>query len=775
MKKNRILHKAVGKKVLAAALCAVMTVSLAACQKGAKQPADSGNAGVEYVYVPEYITLGDDPNANYGSTTFMGDNLYYTRYSWDEETQTSGTALGIYSLKDQTAKEIPLPEDANVDQYCPDAEGNIYVMGSVYPDEADADGNWNPSFYVTKYDASGNEVFKQDMTDAFKEASQDSWPQGMTLDGEGNIYVNFSESICLFDATGAPKGSISLNNSYIGSNCMVQGSDGKVYAAYNDYSTGNGDCVLAEMNFQSREIEKTYANVPGSYVSNLVAANEKHFLLNDGSSVYDYDAAAESGEKLFQWIDCDINGNNVNGFGMSEDGTVYAVIYNWGENGSNTELVKLTKTKASEVKQKEQVVIGTLWNDSELQAAAVAFNKKSDTYHVTIKTYVDENSSSENSYEDALTRLNNDITSGANCPDILSLSQLNQEQMQAKGVFEDLMPYLEKSSVLSKDSFVDGILEQFTTDGKLIAIPKTFNLTTLVGKTSIVGDTMGWSLTDMINCAKEHPDSQLFGAMTKESAMYYCMMFNQDHFIDWENGKCNFDNEEFKTLLEFVKQFPKAEDIDWDAYYSGSQVEQFQSEAVLLDDVYISEVNDVQMYPAMFDADVTYIGFPTMDGSVGCSMNSSTRYGITSKSQHKDGAWAFIENYLTDDSNDMYSWGFSTMKDPFEKTLAEATKEDYVLDENGEPMLDEEGNPIIGGTSSMSMNGWEYTFHTATEEEVKQVRELVAAAHPAAATSDEVLSIIQEEAEPFFQDQKSLDEVVNIIQSRLNIYVSENS
>ena len=58
---------------------------------------------------------------------------------------------------------------------------------------------------------------------------------------------------------------------------------------------------------------------------------------------------------------------------------------------------------------------------------------------------------------------------------------------------------------------------------------------------------------------------------------------------------------------------------------------------------------------------------------------------------------------------------------------------------------------------------------------MKQVRELVAAAHPAAATSDEVLSIIQEEAEPFFQDQKSLDEVVNIIQSRLNIYVSENS
>ena len=39
---------------------------------------------------------------------------------------------------------------------------------------------------------------------------------------------------------------------------------------------------------------------------------------------------------------------------------------------------------------------------------------------------------------------------------------------------------------------------------------------------------------------------------------------------------------------------------------------------------------------------------------------------------------------------------------------------------------------------------------------------------------DEVLNIINEEAEPFYKGQKSVDEVASVIQSRIKIYVGEN-
>ena len=41
--------------------------------------------------------------------------------------------------------------------------------------------------------------------------------------------------------------------------------------------------------------------------------------------------------------------------------------------------------------------------------------------------------------------------------------------------------------------------------------------------------------------------------------------------------------------------------------------------------------------------------------------------------------------------------------------------------------------------------------------------------------NSEVLKIINEEAAAYFSGQKSVDEVASIIQSRIKIYVSENS
>ena len=191
----------------------------------------------------------------------------------------------------------------------------------------------------------------------------------------------------------------------------------------------------------------------------------------------------------------------------------------------------------------------------------------------------------------------------------------------------------------------------------------------------------------------------------------------------------------------------------------------------------IYDLNGIQEYAAMFGEPVTCIGYPTLDGSAGCILNVSDIYGIASKSDNKDGAWAFIEHYLAaQDEDNVFSWGLPTRQSKFDEMIAEATKAEYVLDENGEPMLDENGEPIIaGGTSSISYGDWEYTYHVPTEEEIALLRELVSVAKPLPAGNDEINTIISEEAEAFYQGQKSVDDVAKVIQSRAQIYVSENS
>ena len=52
---------------------------------------------------------------------------------------------------------------------------------------------------------------------------------------------------------------------------------------------------------------------------------------------------------------------------------------------------------------------------------------------------------------------------------------------------------------------------------------------------------------------------------------------------------------------------------------------------------------------------------------------------------------------------------------------------------------------------------------------------LLESAVPAYSFDNEIFKIIEEEAEGYFQGQKTVDDVAGIIQSRVQIYVNENS
>ena len=55
------------------------------------------------------------------------------------------------------------------------------------------------------------------------------------------------------------------------------------------------------------------------------------------------------------------------------------------------------------------------------------------------------------------------------------------------------------------------------------------------------------------------------------------------------------------------------------------------------------------------------------------------------------------------------------------------------------------------------------------------MQDLINVAEPSSATgNDEITNIITEEAEAFFKGQKSVSDVANVIQSRVQVYVNEN-
>ena len=273
--------------------------------------------------------------------------------------------------------------------------------------------------------------------------------------------------------------------------------------------------------------------------------------------------------------------------------------------------------------------------------------------------------------------------------------------------------------------------------------------------------------------AGQHEGASLFEGMTKSGMLYTLLAYDLDSYIDWETGKCSFDSEDFQKVLEFVNTFP--EEYDWQND-DRSTPAKIQSGEVLLNMTGIYQLNSIQEEEAMFGEPVTYIGYPTSGGGSGTYMQASELYAITAKSSNKDGAWAFIENYLNQPFDDLYSYGLPARKSALDDMVEKALNVTYMTDENGEQILDENGNPIPeDGTSGISYGDWEYTYHTPTEEEIDILKDLISVAEPSSATgNDEITNIITEEAEAFFKGQKSVADVANVIQSRVQVYVNEN-
>ena len=769
------------RRALALALTAAMALSLAACGGKKEQQGDNKEtlAPDGFVWVPKYIEL--DSEQSYYGVVASDEYIYYSSYDYDEKTETSSVAIASVSIEDGSAgPEIVIPQEEKQEEgmrgnrdisgFMLDTEGNLLTIEGTF--------SWNEKtqeskrgYYICRYSAQGEKLSEQDITEIITKDEENSYIQYAALDGENRLYIVCSSVIHLFNAEGNYDGNIKLDGGGYAQNIGV-GKDGKMYLAM--YSMTGPGMNLSEIDYAGKKLGQSYSGFASNGSGNISQGLAKDFLGTDGTSIYDYDMKTQSLEKILDWLDCDVNGNNVNFVKALADGRLMAITNNWESNSS--ELILLTKKPASEVPQKQNLVLGALYLDNNLSNSIVNFNKNNEKYHVSVKKYYDNNAVTGENYEevinDALTRMNNDITSD-NCPDLLCIDNIDVARYAAKGVFEDLGGYLDRSSKVKRADFFENILDAYTYDGVLVAIPKNFEMESMVGKASDLGEKSGWTLAEMIAYGEAHPDAELWGNATKEQALSMMLRFTQGNFVDWTTGACSFDSEEFEQILELANTFPKEWQYDESA---PSLPKRLQAGEVLLDNVSLYDFESIQVTAAMFGSDVNYIGYPNENGESGTYFQGSTGVALTSKCTDKDAAWSFLEQWLSEEKGERsYSFGFPSKKSEFAKERAEATKVEYVLDENGEKVLDENGEPMVQSSGGMGYGDWEYDYRPTTEEEADFLEELIGRAKPAASSDAQIMNIVNEEAQAFFSGQRSAKDVAGVIQSRVQVYVNENS
>lgn len=825
------------KKLLCLILVAAMAVSVAACGKtegAADNPGSTSGAdtqtqkSAEFAYVASYFNLPEEINY-VNSIGAYGDKVYILGDTYDDNWNYT-PKLYIMNADGSDIQETTLSMSGNVNRMVVDGSGNIWMVTYEYITEGEGntgeamplDETAEPVAGAGEDDAIADETAESDVTEE-PEGTEDAaggegtverivtggmvsvaassvavaagdygddYVQGrevymlykmsaqgdvlfsmelnalaqdrdyfyvnnITVDSGGKIYLTCDDTLFILDETGNPISSLQPGN-WIES--VVRTQSGEIILGY----YGDNGIQYSILNQETGEIGDGI-ELPGSRFNyyTLLTGSGYDLILNDQNVLYGYNLDSGETTEILNWIDSDINANNISNVAFLSDGTILCT--GWDDLTGNSQMTALTKTPASEIQEKIVLTYATSYLNYYTRAAIINFNKTNGTYRVKVKDY--SNYATEDDYMAGYSQLNMDIISG-NIPDIIDLSNQTIENYANKGVLADLYTLMDSDSDISREDFVPGLLQAFETNGKLYSMITDFTIMTVLGLSSVVGDQPGWTFDQMMAAYEKMPEgAAIFSDMTKDWLLSYSLQLSLSQFIDSDTGKCSFNSDGFIKLLEFANSFP--EEYDYTKYEDGSYVSDFvrmREGSLMLTQVYLYSFDAYQEHKGYYGDNFTYIGFPTENGN-GASFNSNSYYGVSAKSANIEGAWQFIKYLVSDDYQTTAIWSFPVTMSAFSKKAEDYMKPNTYINEDGEEVEYE---------NIWNMDGIEIKMDPLTQEDIDALLAYISSVDQVYNYDNSMMEIITEETAAYFAGQKSASETANLIQNRVQTYISEN-
>lgn len=485
---------------------------------------------------------------------------------------------------------------------------------------------------------------------------------------------------------------------------------------------------------------------------------EDSFYMVTNNYVYRYDTKTSSCSELFCLRDYGVTMDSDSHFGILEGGE--PGIINELETDSRSsgikklELVTLTETPAEEVKPRTELVLASIYEPTMRERdAIISFNKYNPDYYVTVKAYTDMDYGTEDSaqqYELAWQSFTNDLITGKG-GDIFFSSNgaIDMENLAEKGALADLYEFMDADGEIGREDFVPSILAALEYDGKLYNITPGFFLRTVVGKASLLSKYAQWDFEAMCDLMAEHPGAVLFPNRNPENALQTFIIYSMDMFYDMDTGECSFDSPEFVRMLEAAASLDTEYDVDTVWKNLGSMLR--NEEILLYIEWGIGTCEQIQVLKKSFGEEIVFVGFPT-SGESGTVISYYYQWAISGQSEKKEGAWEFIKSLFEEDYQKNVQM-FPVMQRYFDEQIEKAMEE------------------VPHGTSNAL--GIEVEVEAMSQEEAQTLRELVDSATLTEAYDTTICNIIMEEAEAYFAGQKTAEEVAEIIQDRVQLYVDE--
>ncbi|MDR0906273.1 MAG: extracellular solute-binding protein, partial [Oscillospiraceae bacterium] len=667
------------------------------------------------------------------------------------------------------------------------ADGTLWVLENWYKyDQSDPRGSQENKSNLITLSQEGETLTTYDLNEATGNSNINV--SSLMFDPDGNIYIYGYEGLYVLNADGTYAFSIDENNIQ---GATVTNTGEVIYSTYGQQTT------FKRIDFAQKKgvAAGTYAG--NKYFNTLTAGTGDYsFYFDYNGDIYGFKLDTMTDELVVSTLNSDIEMQQAASICALSDGRFILAKYPVNYTGNEKmPVVLLTPDPDASLGNKAIITLGTLYRDQAIASQVMRFNKASTTARIMITDYSQYNTNED--YTAGMTRLDTDILAGR-APDILSLTNgIQASKYSAKGVFEDLYPYLDADPTIGREDLFPNILTAGETDGKLYHIMTGFAVSTLIGKQSVFGDVDHITAAELAAIANKYPDAAIMEDVTSDTWIQISVLLGLDRYVNWTAGTCSFDSPEFIAALEFAKRFPKEIDYNsrgedyWMHRDENLKKAYAENKILLADASFYDGMRGIRTSESTFGEPVAYMGYPSPEGLSGHILSASSDFAISATSKHKEEAWSFISKFLdVDFVSGGWMQALSANKNKFERDAA------LEMTPLAERDLSEGLNVMINtgtmgtGTTIYSAADYDKFLETSvkqmgvdielfrkyelTAEEVAKVRKIISGATMTISQNQQINNIITEETGAFLAGAKTAEETVKIIQSRVALYVSES-
>lgn len=628
------------------------------------------------------------------------------------------------------------------------------------------------AYYIRALDKDGNELSTAKIELGDDADSAGLYTYSIIVDENDNVFIPGDAGVYIIALDGTVAATIpNGDGGYIDS--LVRLGDGRVAATM----WGEEGMQLRPIDVESKTFGEALTLPTGAY-SLTAGGGDYDVYYTNGVNFYGYKFDTKENVKLFNWINCDINGDNASSIQVRGDGSIITVINDYDNvNGTYTvTLATISLVPYDSVPHKEEITLATQYLGWEVRDQIVSFNRKNDNYRIVVKDYSEFNT--EDDYSAGQTKLTTELLAG-NVPDIIDLNGMPYNQLASKGLLADLYPFIDADSEFGREDFFPNVLAALEVNGGLYSTVSSFGLITVIGAASVVGEEPGWTYDEFNAALASMPEGcEAFDVYTtRDDILRTCLSLDMKDFVNWSTGECNFDSEEFAELLAFAAQFPESFDYENYEYTAEDDTQTRIAEGrQMLMQGSIYSIESIVYNDSYFGGDATYIGYPTADGTPGNLISIDSGYAISAKSEHQDVAWEFLRQFFTEkyQMDEANAYSIPSNISAYNERIKKAMTPEYEKDANGNYKLDEDGNKIPVARMSFGTANGVIDFYALTQEQADELYSVITSTTALYDfSSDAIFDIVKEQSQAYFSGQKTAEDVAKLVQSKANIYVNE--